>query len=65
MARARSRYQRNRSRRRFEEIAGWIVVPLIVMVGWAMYTGFVGGGRGVSTTAGMSQTSQTSQSVVR
>lgn len=56
MARARSRYERNRSRRRLEEIAGWIVVPLIVMVGWAVYTGVAGGIRTPTTTAGISQT---------
>ncbi len=32
--RRQSRYQRQAARRRFEEIAAWIVLPLVVLIAW-------------------------------
>lgn len=34
----RTRYQRQRSRRRFEEIASWILLPIVIVVGWWIVT---------------------------
>ncbi len=32
--RRQSRWQRQAARRRFEEITAWIVLPLVILIGW-------------------------------